>query len=292
MNAEVIAIDVGGTKIAMRAYTPDAQVLRRLEIPTDSLPRGRADFLPAVIRAVRGFAGDAVLRLGVAWNCPIRAGVAAHSSLLGGAAGTDLREAFRAAFAVGVKVESDVHAMTLGHASFGDGVGVNAFCVLNLGTGVGLGCWDSGLRRGRGAAGLVCNEPIWIAESAAYWRVDDALSGRGISALHSALGGRPLAPQELVQQARHDTDVRRTLDLYARNLAGLMVTISRTFDPELIIIDGSVRHAWPQIGSAVLGYYRNLVEPFMWARIIASGLDASACLGVAFDAAVDRAGPA
>lgn len=282
MSVELVAVDVGGTKMALRAYSPGAQVLRSMELPTANLPVGQLAFLDSVIQVVHGFASSAMHRLGVAWNCPIRHGVAAHSSLLGGAAGTDLLAAFRCAFGVEVAVESDVHAMTLGHAKFGSGIRLDCFCLLNLGTGVGLGCWDGGLRRGRGAAGLVCHEPVWIAELAAFWTVDDTVSGRGIAALHSALGGEQLAAKDVVLRAAQDAAARRTMEVYAYYLARVLAMISRTFDPEVIIIDGSVRHSWNLIGTAVLGHYERFVEPFMAARVCASGLDSSACLGVAF----------
>ncbi len=154
----VIAIDLGGTKVAVATVTPDGQLLGRSVGPAPRLPPAEsidrfvdlARALPGAERAQAvGLALPAIVseRGVIDWAAP---SVQAWDGFRAGAALTD-------AFGVPSWVDFDGYAATAAEGVFGAARGARVACVCIVGTGFGAGTWYEGrvLRASVGVAGAV-----------------------------------------------------------------------------------------------------------------------------------------
>ena len=150
-----------------------------------------------------------------------------------------------------VLVENDVNALAAAHAWFGNGRGHDAFLVLTLGRGVGLGIVVNGsvYRGPRGGAGEFGHnlatpiEPRVMSLETAT--LDERLGDAGLVALAEKLTGAELNPEKLTELAAAGD--RAVLDLLADagNLLGVAMSgLVNIFAPTLIILGGEgVRNA-------------------------------------------------
>ncbi len=150
-----------------------------------------------------------------------------------------------------VLVENDVNALAAAHAWFGNGRGHDAFLVLTLGRGVGLGIVVNGsvYRGPRGGAGefghnlATLIEPRVMGPETAT--LEERLGDAGLVALAEKLTGAELDPEKLTELAAAGD--RAVLDLLADAGDCLGVAMSglvNIFAPTLIILGGEgVRNA-------------------------------------------------
>jgi glucokinase len=144
----VIAVDLGGTKLATGLVDRDGRLVRPAVEPTDLSSEDRV--LEQLERAVGELAGDGFAALGVGVPSTIdqRTGRAVTSVNIP-LAGVSLRERLEERFDVPVMVENDANAAALAEHRLGAGRGSRHMVMLTLGTGVGGGLiLDGRLYRG------------------------------------------------------------------------------------------------------------------------------------------------
>ena len=145
MDARVLAIDIGGTKIAAAVVDPDGGVTHKHIVATPATQGARAILEAAIAagryaRDVASSEGLKVVALGVgtAGHVDRRRGAISYASgTLPGWTGVELVRELRAAFALPVSVENDVNAMALGETQFGAGRQWEDALYITVGTGVG-----------------------------------------------------------------------------------------------------------------------------------------------------------
>ena len=129
----VIAVDLGGTKLATGIVDRDGDLARRAVEPTDLSSEDRV--LAQLEQAVGKLAGNGFAALGVGVPSTIdqRTGRAVSSVNIP-LAGVDLRERLEERFAVPVMVENDANAAALAEHRLGAGRGSRHMVMLTLGT--------------------------------------------------------------------------------------------------------------------------------------------------------------
>ena len=147
----VIAVDLGGTKLATGLVDRDGGLVRRAVESTDL--SSEEGVLAQLERAVEKLAGEgfAALGIGVPSTIDQRTGRAVASVNIP-LAGVDLRDRLEERFDVPVMVENDANAAALAEHRLGAGRGSSHMVMLTLGTGVGGGLVLGG-RLYRGAVG-------------------------------------------------------------------------------------------------------------------------------------------
>ena len=147
----VIAVDLGGTKLATGLVDRDGGLVRHAVESTDL--SSEEGVLAQLERAVGKLAGDgfAALGIGVPSTIDQRTGRAVTSVNIP-LAGVDLRDRLEERFDVPVMVENDANAAALAEHRLGAGRGSSHMVMLTLGTGVGGGLVLGG-RLYRGAVG-------------------------------------------------------------------------------------------------------------------------------------------
>lgn len=153
-----------------------------------------------------------------------------------------------------VLVENDVNALAAAHAWFGHGRGHDAFLVLTLGRGVGLGIVVNGsvYRGPRGGAGefghTVCAPLAPRVMDAAPTTLERRISDAGLAAQASRLLGREVLADDLGALA--DAGERQVLDLLADAgdcLGVALSTLVNVFAPSLVILGGEGLRAAPRL---------------------------------------------
>jgi glucokinase len=133
-----LAIDIGGTKLAVGVVDDDGHVLARTERPTD-----REDPWPgvvALVTATLGNASDAPVAVGVGCGGPMQAGGDLVSPLnIPGWRDFPLRPRLAELTGLAVAVDNDAKALALGEGWRGAARGCSDFLAMVVSTGVGGG---------------------------------------------------------------------------------------------------------------------------------------------------------
>lgn len=143
--AYILAVDLGGTKIAAAAATPDGRLLGRATLPT-----GAAEGPEAVIGRIAAAAREAaraagldpgaarVAAVGAPGPLDLDAGVVTEAPNLGWR-DVPLRDMLADRLGIPVAVENDGNLAAYGEYRFGAGQGAAFLVYLGLGTGIGFG---------------------------------------------------------------------------------------------------------------------------------------------------------
>ena len=261
----VIAIDLGGTKLAAGVVNREGVVMRRTVHPTELSNQER--LVVQIEDAIEELLDDGVGALGIGVPSLIdqRAG-RAESSVNVPLAGFALRDHLHARFRVPVAIENDANAAALAEHRFGAGRGTHHMVLLTLGTGIGGGLILNGelYRGGLGAAGELGHITIDVhgprcqgtcpgighlealASGTAAERLADRIaSERPEGDLGRALAeGREVDPRLTVELANAgDGDAREVLEQVAFNLGIGIASYVNVFNPELVVIGGGFSRA-------------------------------------------------
>lgn len=157
MTGTVLAIDVGGTKIAAGVVDADGQLLRSVSVPT---PRqGDADaVLTALLAAVRRAEPDGALAVGVGCAGPMTPFGETVSPLnITGWREFPLLDQLSRHLELPVVIDGDAKAVAVGEGWRGAGAGARSFLAMVVSTGVGGGLVVDGrlLHGAQGNAGHV-----------------------------------------------------------------------------------------------------------------------------------------
>jgi glucokinase len=314
----IIAVDLGGTKLAAGVFDRDGTVSGRAVEPTDL--SGEDAVLAQLERVIGGLNenGLAALGVGVPSTIDQRTGRAVASVNIP-LADVDLRERLRARFGVPVAVENDANAATVAEHRLGAGRGSRHMIMLTLGTGVGGGLvLDDRLYRGSvGAAAelghitLDLDGPPCQGNCPGRGHLEALASGLAAESLalrtaaerpdgdlgRAAAAGRALDARVVVELAEAGAgDAREVLDHIGFHLGVGIADLVNVFNPEVIVVGGGFSDA----GDLVLGPAREVVAERALApardevRIVLAELGTEAGLVgaalVAFDAldGVDR----
>lgn len=135
----VLAVDVGGTKIAAGVVSSDGRLLRSARRPTPRSPDGEEVFA-ALTSAVTEVEAEGCLAVGVGSGGPMSRGGATLSPLnIPGWREFPLLSRLEQEHGLPVVVDNDAKALALGEAWRGAGAGVRDFLAMVVSTGVGGG---------------------------------------------------------------------------------------------------------------------------------------------------------
>jgi glucokinase len=177
-------------------------------------------------------------------------------------------------YAVPVFVNNDANCFALGEYHFGKGKGVDSMIGLTIGTGLGSGIILSkklyaGAHCGAGEFGMV----DYLDQFVEYYA-----SGQFFENVYNVDGG------EVFRKAKSgDATALKMYEELGRHLGNAIKLVLYTYDVSLIILGGSVRHAYPFFEKAMWERiqtfaYRNTIKNL---RIEISGLENSGILGAA-----------
>ncbi|HRW19558.1 MAG TPA: ROK family protein [Dermatophilaceae bacterium] len=283
----VLALDIGGTKIAAAVVSAGADVGPVCRVPTPARD-GAAAVVAAVVAAGRaalldGAGGQppALVGIGSAGVIDPVTGTVTHATdALPGWAGTRLAQQVAAGLSAPAYAINDVHAHALGEARYGAGRGQRDVLVVAVGTGVGGalvrdGAVVVGAHAAAGhvghvavaaAAGLVC-------PCGRTGHLEALASGPGIAAAYARAvgstspGAAPLTGGEVAALAAGDgpdsAKAREVLETAGRALGQVVGGLLNVLDPDVVVLTGSVADAgegwWDAVRAGVAEQAMDLV---------------------------------
>lgn len=273
MNTSVLAIDVGGTKIASAIVDSDGSILWSDTVLTSdgSKESGQERLRQIVVTALEhsemqpsaiGVAIPAVLSPvddSVIWapNLPDWDGL-------------DIRSTLRSVLPVPIAVEYDGHAAAIGESWIGAGLGTDDFIVVAVGTGIGCGVVANGsvirgVSRLGGAAGWMV-----MREDGASWEsltttqgisdlLNEALLRFPDSVLSDALNPDAVAIFDAARLG--DRAAVETVDRLARRLGIGIANLVSVLNPARIILTGGIGSRGAEIIPGITTAVREYAPP-------------------------------
>jgi glucokinase len=253
----VLAIDIGGTKIAAGIVDSDARVLETAVVPTRAKEGFAMSYaqLQAVIEATMR---DDVTAIGICAPGPLnpKTGVLINPINLPGWDNVPLAERISCTYGLPCKVENDANAAGLAEARFGAARGYSTVFYVTVSTGIGTGIiLDGKIHHGKsGQAGEGGHVTIdYASESRCACGVQGCIE---VLASGTAIARRAGMSAAEVASAAAQGDARalKVLDETAVMLSAWLGSIISLLDPDIIVIGGGVAN----IGEPLFSRLRRL----------------------------------
>ncbi len=233
----VIAVDVGGTKIAAGIVRGgEVSDLARLDTP----PRPKIADLVGAVGQVISLVPDGPGPIAVATAGLVRAGaLRALNDKFDVPDWQPFEQPLRQALGRSVVLLNDAQAATWGEFRYGAGMGASSIVFLTISTGIGGGIVVNGrlLEGHQGLAGSIGQ--IWLDPGdPSSSTLESKASGSGLAQRAAGILQRPIAAQEVL--ASKEPSVRFVATDMARLVAGSIANLAATIDPEIVVIGGGV----------------------------------------------------
>lgn len=277
----VVGVDIGATSLDLALADMNGHILQRLAEPCDvrdapELLLGRVTALIGKMLAEENGSSEQLLAIGIGVPGPVKfdEGVLVAPPLMPAWESFPIKAFMRQQFtAANVAVDNDVNVMAIGEIHAGAGKGVENFIFLKIGTGIGAGviCHGDIYRGQDGAAGDVghiCidyNGPRCHCGNVGCLEVmaaGPAIAAQGIVAAESGnshLLAEAMTANDGVMTAKIVGDAAKAGDLAAngiikssgRMVGGMLAGLVNFFNPQIILIGGSVSHIGIRYLSAI-----------------------------------------
>ncbi|MBL8949457.1 MAG: ROK family protein [Myxococcaceae bacterium] len=262
----VLAIDIGGTKLAAGVVAEDGRQLSRGRVPTDVAkgPESAVERLVALCRDVIAQAGVPISLIGIGCGGPLDPvrGVTLTPPSLPGWEEFPLVARVQDALGVKAWLDNDANAAALGEHRFGAGRGYQHLVYFTVSTGVGGGVILDG-RLYPGSTGnaaelghIQVSYDGWPCPCGGQGCVEAFASGTYIAArarvtasprLIALAGSRDAITTEHVVAAVRagDVEAKKVWDDSVRVLAAGVASAINAFNPQRVIVGGGVTSAGP-----------------------------------------------
>jgi glucokinase len=244
VNANVIGVDVGGTKILAGVVGSDGAIRARREHPT---PLGSEEALLSGLQSAVGeLLDDSVVAVGFGIPSRIdqRTGTAIGSVNIP-LVGVPFRDVMSKRLGLPVAIDNDGNAAAIAEWRFGAGRGTADLIMLTLGTGVGAGLILGGRPyRGSIGAGAEIGHVVIVHDGVrcscgGYGHLESYVSGKAADEVAREAFGPAADAHRLVRLASEgDATAIGLLTEIGRKLGSGLGSLVNTFDPELIVIGG------------------------------------------------------
>jgi glucokinase len=261
----VLALDIGGTKLAVGIVTRSGEVLARQRAETDRSARPSAitDALESMARAAMKEMPGRVEAIGISYGGPVDyySGITVTCHHLEGWEGIPLRDEMERRLAAPAYMDNDANAAALAEAMFGAGKGHDYLLYLTVSSGIGGGIIAGG-RIYRGATGMAgeighmtvlpdgplctCGRRGCLEALASGWSVarrarEAIVAGESNSRLARMDAEEPLTAQAVAAAAvAGDALALRIMNETAEFLALGIGAAVNLLNPTLVVIGGGV----------------------------------------------------
>ena len=256
MSEPVLALDIGGTKIAAALVTGGhVGEVCRVATPASQGPEAVVAAAVAVAKEARGESRPVLVGIGSAGVIDSTNGVVTHATdALPGWAGTPLARGVSEGLGLAAYALNDVHAHALGEASFGAGRGLRDVLLVAVGTGVGGAVVHRGevIFGAHAVAGHLGHIPASEAAGlpctcGRVGHLEALASGPGLAAALRREGGSAQNGRDVVVQAGQlgaaGEAARAVLTLGGVALGRVIGGLVNTLDPDVVVLAGSVADA-------------------------------------------------
>lgn len=276
-----LSIDIGGTKILIIIYSSIFKILRKKIYKTSSVfVKKDISDLSNLFSTIANKFGNDFKRVGISFNCAINNNWIFYSSLLGGQVSLNIKNFSAKYFNFEEFVsDNDVVCMAKAENLFGYGKKYKNFVYVNLGTGIRVAAVESGkiLRGYKNLAGEISTLKIWVEEINRSLEADEMMAGKGLKNLSLILENKGVNINKVYFKNKNNTKI---INLYSKYLANLFIIISQFYNPEIIVLGGSITKSYKYwFNKLKQYYYLNCRSIFLVKDIFISQIKYSASLG-------------
>jgi glucokinase len=261
---QVLAADIGGTKLAAGVVRADGEILARRSVPTPRTadPAALFETLRSLLRAACAAAGlepAALAAIGVGCGGPMRAAEGLVSPLnIPAWRDFPLRERLSLAFSLPTVIDNDAKAFALGEHWLGTGRGAGCLLAMVVSTGVGGGIVEHGrlIDGAHGNAGHIGHVVVFPGgprcACGARGCLEAVASGpslvrqarRAVRRLAGSAPSGPASARELAEAARRgDSLAVRLFERAGLGLGRGIASAASLYDLDAVVIGGGVAEA-------------------------------------------------
>lgn len=265
MKDFVVGIDLGGTNLRGAVIDLEGNFLTRSSTYSPTL-LSKVDGVEKIRKEIGGLLEQGISRgyrpVGIGVGIPgvlNKDGVLTQSPNLQNLAGINWRKELGGSFSLPLKMDNDANMYTMGEGWRGAAQGVEDFCCLTLGTGLGGGIVIRGkLYRGAyGTAGeighMVIDEDGLPCYCGNRGCLEAYASNAGILRRAAELGQEAKSSYELYEAARQGQRLAQEIfQEMGRYLGVGMANLVNIFNPAMIVLGGNVAGAWEYFISSAL----------------------------------------
>ncbi|MFW6230611.1 MAG: ROK family protein [Nanoarchaeota archaeon] len=292
----VIGIDAGGTSIRAGLVTKHGKLLQVIAEPTP-----KKNILATIKAMIKKLRRDDTIAVGIGIAGPIdqKKGTI-YPPNIPSLKGTNLKKAFRR-LSLPVVIENDSNCFILAEQKKGAAKGYRDVIGITIGTGIGGGIIiNNNLYTGKdGSAGefghitidATCQTPGYpingSLESMASGRATERRARELVMEnTRTIIRKNPTMPDIITAAKQEDSLALMILDDLGRHLGTGIASILNAFDPECIVLGGSVAQALPLFRESMKDEIKKRsVEPARSSAIIQAKLDHPGIIGAALAAA-------
>jgi len=249
---EALALDIGGTKLAVGVVDMTGRLRERKAIATER-SAGATEVLSRALALLEGVLAEATSRgsapvaLGVATNGITREDRVDIAPAVSGWKELRIPAALRDRFPqLPLVIINDVKAATVAEMTWGALRGVRDGLYVNLGTGFAVGIVAAGrlLQGANGAAGeagyIVPSLELLAEHQPGEATLEERIGGRGVESWTQKELGATLTVAELMETSLHDRRAAALRDRFVSETALWIANIASVIDPALIVLGGGV----------------------------------------------------
>ena len=250
MEQKIVAgVDFGGTKIKFGLVLEDGNILgETLTLPTES-DRRDDEIVGTMIEGIERTVQDSDLLIqqvaGIGIGSPgpldLKQGLILEAPNLPTLHNFPLKQTLENYFNLSVAINNDANCFVLGEACFGSAQNASIICGATLGTGFGFGIVIN-RRIFEGSTGTAAE--VWCSPYADR-NFEEYGSARAITRIYQQITDQKLDAREIFSLAQeNDQDAVATWSEFGVHLGKILAIIANLLDPDVIVIGGSVSHAW------------------------------------------------
>jgi glucokinase len=270
----IIGVDLGGTKVSVGAVSED-NILKTVKREVPAL-ESEDVVLAEITDAIAEVFDETVVGIGcgVPSVVDVDQGIVFDVENIPSWRKVHLKTAFENYFGVPAVINNDANAFAVGEHVFGMGRGYRNLVGLTLGTGLGAGViiegrLFNGVNCGAGEIGMMNHKGLTLEDycSGRLFPREYGLEGNVVFA--RAQDGDPLA--------------LAAFEHFGRELAEAVMMSLYAYDPEIVVLGGSIAHAWSFFEMGLLEGLGGFAYPHVIDRLVLtpSRLDNAAILGAA-----------
>lgn len=265
MEQKIVAgVDFGGTKIKFGLVLEDGNILgETLTLPTES-DRRDDEIVGTMIEGIERTVQDSDLSIqqvaGIGIGSPgpldLKQGLILEAPNLPTLHNFPLKQTLENYFNLSVAINNDANCFVLGEACFGSAQNASIICGATLGTGFGFGIVIN-RRIFEGSTGTAAE--VWCSPYADR-NFEEYGSARAITRIYQQITDQKLDAREIFSLAQeNDQDAVATWSEFGVHLGKILAIIANLLDPDVIVIGGSVSHAWQFFyNSMIENLYKNI----------------------------------
>ena len=246
-EADILGVDIGGTKIAVSAWDARGELLGKERFETPSSPEAAIERIGASAGRLRSGGLGRLKAVGISCGGPLdsASGLILSPPNLSGWDEVPIVGELERICGVPAFLDNDANACALAEWRWGAGRGYDDLVFLTFGTGLGAGLILGGrLHRGRcDLAGEVGHMRIDSAGPPGYGKRgswEGYCSGGGIERAYLEATGRAVTAEEICRLARTEEEAaRRVIEASAERLGAGIAILMDLLNPGVIVI-GSV----------------------------------------------------